>query len=373
MANDKGMKLSDLEWTTLNNIGDDLARNSGDRRTGSSQSFIDKALREAYSKNSLRGTTHFYGIVVTARSSIHPTYAKKDTLLQDITAADANATSVYYIYKVYIPEIECRPAPRGPDDPILYTYQDVIPTKGCDKDLIPVGTVVKVQYANLETLKDPMITSIEGDQFFAFEGVDMKNLKSLWSSQPKNLLLRMSPNANNLVSAFDTLNIPHKGPKMSEAGDLDEDFVDTLIELLETEDGEKIQPYIYLVGTGNSNFHRKNAPTSQHTHGNALDITIKNAEGKKVPTYSNVKPDGYEGDPLSWADQKNADNPRLYKKDNWKNIDAQKHADAEAVEFVFEILKKWKNQGKISFLDEYNAPSPHASGPHYHIAGKPRH
>ena len=191
MATDKGMQLSDLEWATLNSLGEDQARNSGDRRRGTSKTFLDKALRDAYSKNSLKGTTYFYGIVVTARSTTYPVHAKKDTLLQDVNAVDTNAASLYYVYKVYIPEIECRPAPRAPDDPILYTYPDVVPAKGVDTELIPVGTVVKIQYANLETLKDPIIVSIEGDQFFTFEGVDLKNLKSLWTSQPKNLLERM--------------------------------------------------------------------------------------------------------------------------------------------------------------------------------------
>ena len=61
-------------------------------------------------------------------------------------------------YKVYIPEIEPRPAPTSSEDPILHTYPDVFAAPGAD-DLqdLPIGAVVRVGYEDLQRLFNPTI------------------------------------------------------------------------------------------------------------------------------------------------------------------------------------------------------------------------
>ena len=368
-------KLADLEWSVLNNIGEDQARNSGDRRRGHSESYLDKALKDAFSKDSLKGTTYFYGIVVTARSSVTPSYTKKDTLLEDTGASEIGATQEYWIYKVYIPELESRPAPLGPDDPILYTYPDVHPVKNIDKEQIPIGSVVKVQYSNLETLKDPMIIEVEGGQFFSFEGVDLESLKTLWTSSPKELISGLSPNGNKLRSVLDRLSIPHSS-NLTAGGDLDEDFVDNVIKLLENMPDD-IRQHIFAFTSGVRRGDRAITGGSQHAHGNALDFTVASIDGtskSKVPMYNRKNPHKGDAGPRSWADTKKGashEGKGLYKKDQWDDGSVE-HAHATAVEKVYDHIKSSGPSMQMQILDEYNEPYSWSTGPHFHLVGQPK-
>ena len=362
--------FGELNYGTLNNLGETEARNSGSRRRGTSKTFLNAALQQAYSKDSLRGTTFFYGIVVSARQTTAPAYAKKDTLLKDVASIDANAGDNWFVYKVYIPEIECRPYPKSLSDPVIYTYPDVYPGKAVDKEQISVGAVVKIEYANTNTLKDPMIIGVEGDIFFKFEGMDTAKLAKLWKTQPPSLLVGLTENGDRLRTKLDELGVQHSGARMTEAGDLDATFVDNLVALFDGPMGTLLASYVFSIGTGVSFFHQ-NHPTSQHNKGNALDITLRSGlGGPKIKEYKNVlllDDDDSTSGPWSWEDQKIKSNPKLY--DGHEGSTAQMLVDSISITQVRDIFASATG---VNALDEYNNPSKHATDPHFHISGRPR-
>lgn len=366
-----GLKLDELQFGTLNNLGDVSMAGSVSRVRGNSKTFVDHSLRNAFKRDTMQGVNHFYGIVITSRQTIDPTYAKKDHLLVDMGAEEVKVEG-YFIYKVFIPEIECRPYPKSMDDPVLYTYPDVYPSKKIEKlGALPPGTVVKVQYTSIATLSDPIIVEAEGDVYFAFEGIDESKLKKLWKSQPKFIIGGLTPNGDRLREALDEMGIPHARAALTEGGDLREEFVDTLIELLDSPEGERIRDRIAVVGTGNDTWHQQNSPTSQHTKGNAIDITIRRPGGAKVTVGSaaqyQVDANGAErlvsSGKEAWERAKEKSLPDEERP--FSNPDDPSHASVLDVAAVFE---SWSS-GEFSFIDEYNHPSPKATGPHYHISG----
>ena len=163
-----GFNISDLLWGTLNHFTDTLSHNSGDPRRGDARDFLNKMLGDTYSRNTLEDVDVLTGIIIGSLDTYQVDAAQKAGLLTDFVIPGAT-TKLQQAYKVYIPEIEPSPIPKGVDDPILWFYPNIFPTgRISQRGQLPVGTVVTVEYTDFENLLDPMIISVEGAISLAF-------------------------------------------------------------------------------------------------------------------------------------------------------------------------------------------------------------
>jgi hypothetical protein len=119
---------------------------------------LNQALRVAYDKDCLAGVKHFYGIVLHQVDRLYSSAQKKSS--QSATAG-TDSPNTWPAYKVYIPELECRPIPESLDDPVLVTYQDVRASEGLLMS-VGVGAIVKIRYDDPEKLYGPAIIGVEG-------------------------------------------------------------------------------------------------------------------------------------------------------------------------------------------------------------------
>lgn len=210
-----GLKLDELKFGAMNNFGDTTAVGSASRRRGSSRQFLDSALKETFARDTMKGINQLTGIIVSVRSSTDPAYSRKDHLLSNMGSEETKVLE-YFVYKVYIPEVECRPYPKSLNDPVLYTYPDVHPSKKIEQgEQLKLGTVVKVQYSSLWSLSDPMIVATEGDIYFAFEGLDVSKAAELWKKGPKSVI--QSPASNNYPPVKSKTATNTTGPEFAKA------------------------------------------------------------------------------------------------------------------------------------------------------------
>jgi len=170
------MKAKDLRFGTLNPISENTSTYTGDRRRTTTVTSINRALDKAYEKDTLLGVNEFNGIVVFSRLKTYPTYKNRSSLLQEYTIAadavseededdeeDAELVIQEYdniAYKVYIPELDPRPAPDGADCTLLRTYSDVYSDVSIIKTEIPLGSIVVVRYEDKENLFNPRIVRV---------------------------------------------------------------------------------------------------------------------------------------------------------------------------------------------------------------------
>jgi hypothetical protein len=113
----------------------------------------------------------FQGIVVGKRQAARATFQKKGSILLQLAQGKTGGTDTvpmnapYFIYKVYVPELESRPRPLSGEDPVIQTYADV--HASVDTELkygeLPMGGLVYIKYADKENLLDPMIVGYDGN------------------------------------------------------------------------------------------------------------------------------------------------------------------------------------------------------------------
>jgi len=298
------LQFTDLLYGALNNFGTKVTSmfGSGSKRRGTSKSFLHTALRSTYKKSSLTGVTEFYGVIINMRVSDFMTYRRKDTLFAEIGSDDPRPKSVF-IYKVYIPELECRPFPLDPFDPVIFTYPDVYSLPRIDGNSgFSYGQIVRVSYSNSATLTDPMIVGTEGDMFLGFEGLDEQILEELWKLNPTAILGIPDydgpiPQAEKLVNAIETdpgwmnvtLEVPGGRGNLTSGGDLSSPLADAAVAFFGALSVELPQIEFTISG-GNDRFHHGikcregtdqrsdgregTCYTSSHTHGAAIDFTI---------------------------------------------------------------------------------------------------
>tara|TARA_R110002020_G_scaffold421418_4_gene630515 strand:- start:7663 stop:9168 length:1506 start_codon:yes stop_codon:yes gene_type:complete len=162
-----GLKLTDLSWGTLNEIADTRqSQPTGDPRRTTTSTTLRRSAALAYSPDAIGSRTQYNGFVVSHRPINYATYQNKASLLQEYTllknaTTDDTAPGRYenLAYKVYIPELEPRPAPRGNDDPVLQTYPDVF-SQLSTQEAIPLGSLVVVEYEDPVNLKNPQIVRV---------------------------------------------------------------------------------------------------------------------------------------------------------------------------------------------------------------------
>ena len=157
--------MSDLTFGSLNNLQDGNSGKSGDRRRTSATTAIRMAVETAFSKDTLNNVTEFNGVVVSYRAVEYASYSNKTALFEEylIKSPEENTTEdkpqdyATYAYKVYIPELEPRPAPISNNDPVLVTYPDVYSDIEDQLPLIELGTLVAVKFEDVENLFNPRI------------------------------------------------------------------------------------------------------------------------------------------------------------------------------------------------------------------------
>jgi hypothetical protein len=154
----------DLLWGTLNNFQDTLASNSGDPRRDDARNYLNAALNRTYGRNILQDVHGFYGIVFAALDSFQVETAQKEGLLRDYAKMPREPNDeMRTAYKVYIPEIEPSPPPKSASDPILWFYPNIFPRKDIStQQQLGLGTIVRVEYQDMQNLIEPTIVSVEG-------------------------------------------------------------------------------------------------------------------------------------------------------------------------------------------------------------------
>ena len=195
MANGKLDLNKDLKFGTLNAIEDVNVANSGDRRRTSSLAALNSTTSRTYGKNSLRRRQRFNGIVVHKKQVQTPRYANRASLLsayvasQPLEAGGEEATDgdrttgnpqpykgePYTIYKVYVPELEPRPAPKSFTDPVLHTYPDIMAAPGrSDLNGLPLGAIVQITYEDPNRLYNPQLVDGDKSKYIMMNGYEVE-------------------------------------------------------------------------------------------------------------------------------------------------------------------------------------------------------
>ena len=130
------------------------------QRRSTSVSAMNTALRTHYSKNCLTDVTEYYGVVAKVIDRSVVSYANKNSWAQR-EGVSGIAADPYQVYKVYLPELECRPEPESELDPVIATYEE-IPAAPDLSMTIAVGAIVKIAYGDPFSMRQPEIVAVEG-------------------------------------------------------------------------------------------------------------------------------------------------------------------------------------------------------------------
>lgn len=157
---------------------------------------VNGVLQESYSKNCLINVNEFYGVVVDIYDRTVPTAEKRSSQRNLAGTADAlvKDCAPYRVYKVYIPELYCQPAPKYLGDPVLASYPEIHDSDNL-MHLPAIGSIVRVKYDNFEDLYGGIIVSIDG----AIAGDVIPTLRSTLNTAFSNgtpQLVQGSPDAS---------------------------------------------------------------------------------------------------------------------------------------------------------------------------------
>ncbi|ANS05067.1 hypothetical protein [uncultured Mediterranean phage] len=157
----------------LNPMIDATQLSADPRRTGSLDA-INNFLSTVYARNALKNLDEFYGVVVFMIPGGRNT-PSANVVRSQIRQEGKEDKSVdpYEVYKVYIPELECRPFPESADDAVIATYKDVHASASL-LTTVGAGSIVRVRFRNFVTMSGPIIVGVEG----AIEGGMMPVLRS---------------------------------------------------------------------------------------------------------------------------------------------------------------------------------------------------
>ena len=168
-----GLKLQDLNWGMLNALSDSNQHQlTGDRRRTGTSNMLQQAASLAYSPDAIGTRDEYQGFIVSHRPTNYATYQNPGSMLQEYViltnfAGPAGADSAHQeagrynnlAYKVYIPELNPQPAPRGSDDPVLRSYPDIYSSVP-GKEALPLGTLVVVKYQDPSFLRGASIVRV---------------------------------------------------------------------------------------------------------------------------------------------------------------------------------------------------------------------
>jgi len=169
-----GLKLQDLNWGMLNEIVDsNQSQVTGDRRRTSTSTMLQQAATLAYSPDAIGTRSEYQGFIVSFREVEYATYENPGSMLQEYVLLtnstqpagdddDLQAEAGHYnniAYKVYIPELNPQPAPRGANDPVLRSYPDIYSSMA-SMEKLPLGALVVVKYESPTLLRRPSIVRV---------------------------------------------------------------------------------------------------------------------------------------------------------------------------------------------------------------------
>jgi hypothetical protein len=315
-----------LKWTTMNPLSDQTDLVSGDPRRGSSVRFLNKTLNHMYGKNCLVNTDEFYGIVVMQFRRDIGLINQPYTMLSPTPTENFTKSDDVNVYKVYIPELECRPFPIAFNDPILATYQDVHGVPGVAGSA--PGDIVRVQYRDLGNMKNPRIVGKVGEVDSDFLPAHMaEGLSTQFDNGSPELIQNAqpftgaTPNADKLRDYLMEKGISEKGNQLSTGGDISPEIVNATIAVLDTLYAE-LPNVIIEVTAGNDLYHQNLADSiSRHKRGDSVDFTVSPDTGTVTSQVEKV---------------------------------LQRYAAG--------------NGGYFRYLNEYDKPSTYATGGHFHIS-----
>jgi len=180
----KNLKLKDLTYGVCNSVEDSSYDKSFDRRRTDALTYLQTVISDYYTPDTLQKYDIFRGVVVKViegvpRVTLADPQGKIDTLATPDESGvvkkwwerakqwlDDTVNGTTSVYKVYIPELEMRPAPTSENDPVIDTYYDVLLDDNFDEerglfDSGPsVGQIVTVRFTDLNSFYDPRIISV---------------------------------------------------------------------------------------------------------------------------------------------------------------------------------------------------------------------
>lgn len=292
------IKLSDLPFGSLNNLQDGNSGDSGDRRRTNPTTALRLAVESAYSKDTLNNITEFNGVIVSYRPVAYASYKNRTAMFEQFVYSTTPAEGeevvkkdypMTYAYKVYIPELEPRPAPKTFNDPVLITYPDVYSdVEGTDNLPLELGLLVSVKYEDADNLFNPRIVRKVGGPIQIQNVASAELNKSFRKGIPKTVggtsgaqaraaslpdFEGETPNAEELRKVLRDLGYKEKGNEISNGGDLESGIlyygIDVFRKIRET------YPNIEVTVTGgNDKYHKVLNYESRHRSGKALDFTI---------------------------------------------------------------------------------------------------
>ena len=174
------LSLKGLKYGFLNDVSDTGMEGSTDRRRSGGVNYLRSAIKANYSRRALEKVNVFTGIVIAQGKKAPFASRNADSILKqhamgkwtDILPSLNNDDTVN-VYKVYIPEIECRPAPGSYTDPIIATYYDVYNTleTGIFKKEPTIGSVVSVRFDNINNFSGARIVEL-GETIAFLDDID---------------------------------------------------------------------------------------------------------------------------------------------------------------------------------------------------------
>jgi len=163
-----------------------------------------------------------------------------------------------------------------------------------------------------------------------------------------------TPNADKLRVVLANLGYKEKSNLISENGDISVSM-EKYASAIFTKIKQEYSSYGIIVTAGNDSSHLNSA--ARHPKGNAIDFILLRPNGTTVGIGANNKP------PSDFNTGKILPN------------DAPTYipSDATIISNVEKIIQGYvvTSGDKFIYLDEYNYPTPHATGPHFHISYNP--
>ena len=173
---------------------------SGDRRTLTTTDALSAILEKAYTADSLAGKTFFSGIVMATLPVGAPVFTStRDNLeylsrIKTQTDTSAPNQNLFYVYKVFVPEIDPRNIleEKSPNCMTLAqrinTLPDAVLAGGADQpktlQAIQPGTLVDITFANEERFLNPKVVRV-GPKLFDIN-LDGTSIKSKFTGLGPN-------------------------------------------------------------------------------------------------------------------------------------------------------------------------------------------
>lgn len=316
-APDGKLRFSDLGYGFLNNVEDKSTHNTVDPRRADGLKYLQNAIQNQYQPNAVGGLSSFTGIVMNIQQ-VKPSIARrKEAILEQYAVKGVGEKAADFVssifgeplinvYKVYIPEIEPRPAPMSAEDPVVFTYFDVYLAPGV-VDEPNLYSVVTVHFENLDNFSNPEITSVGKTIAFAGEsGTPSGEAHRGSPSAPGGNYPSYTPRSldnEEVIEAsecYDTEDIPNKSQQAPVMSELHPDFLPYIktfickcwekgitIQLNSGYRSSDKQKRLYRQWVANGK--RGPAPSSgfsYHNFGMAIDFNPTLSNGTKLGTWS---------------------------------------------------------------------------------------